>query len=180
MIPMPGLGGPRPFGGARKGLPAGAMPMPGFGMLGLGALKKKGTVSQIFDIARICSPVHVSSNGKSFWLFFFCHVCLLSISALMGRVHVTSWYPNFSGSHFGLPPSEIHRMTGLPPKIVWTMTYSPGPIPLSHPALLNTQRTQVSKRPLLVVVWKFEQFVWVSFACSPFCTAPALGTHCHP
>ena len=24
----------------------------------------------------------------------------------------------------GLPPSEIHRMTGLPPKIVWTMTYS--------------------------------------------------------
>ena len=30
----------------------------------------------------------------------------------------------FNGSHFGLPPSEIHRRTGLPPKIVWTMTYS--------------------------------------------------------
>ena len=36
----------------------------------------------------------------------------------MGLVHITSWYPNFNGSHFGLPPSESHRMTGLPPKIV--------------------------------------------------------------
>ena len=45
----------------------------------------------------------------------------------MGLVHITSWYPNFNGSHFGLPPSEIHRMTGLPPKIVWTMTYSHRP-----------------------------------------------------
>ena len=25
---------------------------------------------------------------------------------------------NFNGSHFGLPPSEIHRMTGLQPQIV--------------------------------------------------------------
>ena len=31
----------------------------------------------------------------------------------MGLVHITSWYPNFNGSHFGLPPSEIHRMTGV-------------------------------------------------------------------
>ena len=46
---------------------------------------------------------------------------------LMGLVRITSWYPNFNGSHFGLPPSEIHRMTGLPPKIVWTMTYSHKP-----------------------------------------------------
>ena len=37
---------------------------------------------------------------------------------VMGLVRITSWYPNFNGSHFGLPPSEIHRMTGLPPKIV--------------------------------------------------------------
>ena len=42
---------------------------------------------------------------------------------LMGLVCFTSWYPSFNGSHFGLPPSEIPRMTGLPPKIVWTMTY---------------------------------------------------------
>ena len=41
----------------------------------------------------------------------------------MGLVRITSWYPNFNGSHLGLPPSEIHRMTRLPPKIVWTMTY---------------------------------------------------------
>ena len=36
----------------------------------------------------------------------------------MGLVRITSWYPNFNESHFGLPPSEIHRMTGLPPQIV--------------------------------------------------------------
>ena len=36
----------------------------------------------------------------------------------MGLVRITSWYPKFNGSHFRLPPSEIHRMTGLPPKIV--------------------------------------------------------------
>ena len=45
----------------------------------------------------------------------------------MGLVRITSWYPNFIGSHFGLPPSEINRMTGLPPKIVWIMTYSHRP-----------------------------------------------------
>ena len=45
----------------------------------------------------------------------------------MGLVRITSWYPNFNGSHFDLPPSEIHRMTGLPPKIAWTMTYSHRP-----------------------------------------------------
>ena len=35
------------------------------------------------------------------------------MSIWMGCVRITSWYPNFNGSHFGLPPSEIHRMTGL-------------------------------------------------------------------
>ena len=45
----------------------------------------------------------------------------------MGLVRITSWYPNFNGSHFGLPPSKIHRMTGLPPKILRTMTYSHRP-----------------------------------------------------
>ena len=47
----------------------------------------------------------------------------------MGLVHITSWYPIFNGSHFGLPPSEIHRIPDLPPKIVWTMTYSHRPHP---------------------------------------------------
>ena len=45
----------------------------------------------------------------------------------MGLVRIMSWYPNFNGSHFGLPPSEIHRLTGLGGKMVWTMTYSHRP-----------------------------------------------------
>ena len=52
-------------------------------------------------------------------------------------VRITSWYPNFNGSHFGLPPSEIHRMTGLPPKIAWTMTYS------NRPHFLNIRTNQL-------------------------------------
>ena len=47
----------------------------------------------------------------------------IMFGSAMGLVRITSWYSNFNGSHFGLLPSEIHRMTGLPPKIVWTMTY---------------------------------------------------------
>ena len=54
-------------------------------------------------------------------------VPLCNTQRTMGLVRITSWYPNFNGSHFGLPPSQIHRMTGLPPKIVWTMTYSHRP-----------------------------------------------------
>ena len=30
-------------------------------------------------------------------------------AAEMGHVRITSWYPNFNGSHFGLPPSSIHK-----------------------------------------------------------------------
>ena len=33
----------------------------------------------------------------------------------------------FNGSHFGLPPSSIHQMTGLGGKMVWTMTYAHRP-----------------------------------------------------
>ena len=36
----------------------------------------------------------------------------------MELVRITSWYPNCNGSHFGLSPSEILKMAGLPPKIV--------------------------------------------------------------
>ena len=43
-------------------------------------------------------------------------VPLCNTQRAMGLVCITSWYPNFNGSHFGLPPSQIHRMTGLPPK----------------------------------------------------------------
>ena len=46
----------------------------------------------------------------------------------MGAVRITPWYPKFNGSHFGLQPSSIHRMTGLRGgKMVWTMTYAHRP-----------------------------------------------------
>ena len=69
-------------------------------------------------------PVHVSSL-----LWRNCFALTGGISKVfkagkeMGLVHITSCYPNFNGSHFGLPPNEIHRMTGPGSKIMWTMTY---------------------------------------------------------
>ena len=42
---------------------------------------------------------------------------MVAHGALMGLVRITSWYPNFNGSHFGLPPSEIHRK-------YWTATHN--------------------------------------------------------
>ena len=64
-------------------------------------------------------------------------VCLSKFSR-MGLVRITSWYPNFNGSHFGLPPSSTHEMTGLGGKFVWTMTYS-------HRAPLGTIRLVLLK-----------------------------------
>ena len=77
----------------------------------------------------ILVSVKTQSHGES-W-------AIESMNTAMGLVCITSWYPNFNGSHFGLPPSEIHRMTGLPPKIVWTMTYSHRP----HQSIRNTEST---------------------------------------
>ena len=45
----------------------------------------------------------------------------------MGAVRITSWYPHFNGSHFGSPPSSIHRMTGLGDKMLWIVTYAHRP-----------------------------------------------------
>ena len=53
--------------------------------------------------------VHMFGASTKMFLFF---------AIVMGLVRITSWYPDFNGSHFDLQPSEIHRMTGLPPKIV--------------------------------------------------------------
>ena len=69
---------------------------------------------------RLCALRHGTVNPEYF-------VCILFWWGLSPPLRITSWYPNFNGSHFGLPPSEIHNMTGLPPKIVWTMTYSHRP-----------------------------------------------------
>ena len=52
------------------------------------------------------------------------HECLANIFPSDGAVRITSWYIKFNGSHFGLPPSSIHRMTGLGGKMVWTMIYA--------------------------------------------------------
>ena len=55
----------------------------------------------------------------------FCKLTVLFLSrGQMGPVCTTSWYTEFNGSHFGLPPSSIHRMTGLGGNFVWTMTNS--------------------------------------------------------
>ena len=53
----------------------------------------------------------------------------LSFSLSPSAPHAQCWKlfrASYNRSHFGLPPncSEIFKMTGLPPKIVWTMTYS--------------------------------------------------------
>ena len=49
-------------------------------------------------------------------------------AATHGAVCITSLYPKFKGSHFGLPPTSrsVHKMTGLGGKIVGTMTYADG------------------------------------------------------
>ena len=54
-------------------------------------------------------------------------LCLQVLSSLakMGLVCITSWYPKFNGSHFGLPPRSIHRMTGLGGKMVWRYAHRP-------------------------------------------------------
>ena len=54
-----------------------------------------------------------------------CLPCLLSDK--WGLVRIMSWYPESNGSHFGLPPSSIHKMTRLSDKMVWTMTYAHRP-----------------------------------------------------
>ena len=41
-------------------------------------------------------------------------------------------HPNFNGSHFGLPPSSIHRRTGLGGNFTWTIMYSHRPHSLVH------------------------------------------------
>ena len=48
---------------------------------------------------------------------------------MMGAVRITSLNPKFNGSHFGLPPSSIHRMTGWVAfyRILWRMRTAPIP-----------------------------------------------------
>ena len=66
----------------------------------------------------------------------------------------TSWYPNLNGSHSGLPPSEIRRVTstGLGGKIVWTtwrltctcMTFSLRPHSLLEKSVHRLRSTEIA------------------------------------
>ena len=48
---------------------------------------------------------------------------MFETTSTMGRVRIMLWYPKFNGSHFGLSPSSILRMTGLGGNFVWARTY---------------------------------------------------------
>ena len=50
-------------------------------------------------------------------------VCVHSLARQRIQLCITSWYPKFIGSLFGMPPSSIYRTIGLGGKMVWTMTY---------------------------------------------------------
>ena len=63
----------------------------------------------------------VCSNYDDFTLLRLCS------TDIMGAVRITSLNPKFNGSHFGLPPSSIHRMTGWVAfsRILWRMRTAP-------------------------------------------------------
>ena len=71
--------------------------------------------------------------------FFFLFFSLNNLSRnRMGLVHITRcMYSKFNRSHFDLPPSSIHRMTGLGGNFMWTMTY----VYRSYSTTLDKKRT---------------------------------------
>ena len=74
------------------------------------------------------------------------------VQSQMGPVCITSsWYPNFNGSHFGLPPSEIHRMTGLGGTFMRTIMYvhrpNLAPTPNTALALMQTSSIKMALGP---------------------------------
>ena len=109
-----------------------------FNLVGFISLDRASQFRSVTSFSSSKNPVHVSSL-----LWRNCFALTGGISNVfitgkeMGPVHITSWYPNFNGSHFGLPPNEIHRMTGLGSKIMWTMTYSQMPHWLSKLQVLK-------------------------------------------
>ena len=56
-----------------------------------------------------------------------CHRFMSLCFITMGATCITSLHPKFNGSHFGLPPSSIHRMTGWVAisRIQWRMRTAP-------------------------------------------------------
>ena len=99
-----------------------------FGKLWLLSLICSATISffsacvpQLPSYHRPCSFMR-----RSFWTLFIPNSLHLSLFLpfRIGLVCITSWYPKFNRSHFGLPPSSIHRMTSLRGNFVWAVTYS--------------------------------------------------------
>ena len=45
----------------------------------------------------------------------------------MGPVYIRSWHPKINGSHFGLPPGAIQRMTGVGGKFMNYDVCAPAP-----------------------------------------------------
>ena len=78
-------------------------------------------------LQRLLEPQHLLLGNIEYTRMSLILLVITQSLFQMGPVHITSWYPEFNGSHFGLPHSKIHRMTGLGGKMVWTMTYSHRP-----------------------------------------------------
>ena len=70
----------------------------------------------------------VRQRATEAWNFFLTtDLCQENTPSTMGAVRITSLNPKFNGSHFGLPPSSIHRMTGWVAncRILWRMRTAP-------------------------------------------------------
>ena len=92
----------------------------------------------------------------------------------MGAVCIKSWYPKFNGSHFGLPPSSIHKMTGLGGKWCERLHKRTAPIETCHKLWELIHRSynvmlklgcSVTKRRLCTNWWQLRFFVWTSVLC---------------
>ena len=94
--------------------------------------------------ARACPArfLHTPKKEKQKGLPQICrHFQTYQHQIAMGRVRITSCYPEINGSHFGLPPSSIHQMTGLGGKMVRTVTYSHRPIAQHDLSVLGVSET---------------------------------------
>ena len=94
----------------------------------------------------------------------------MSFKTLLGLLQwdlcIASWYPKFDGSHFDLPPSSVHRMTGLGGYFVWTFSYVRRytASDVSPPSDIRDQRklwwSQKTKRQALYTDCDKTQFYW--------------------
>ena len=80
----------------------------------------------------------------------------------MGLVRIT----NLNGRHFVLPPSEIHRMTGLPPKIRRRVNYDVfAKAPSQTPAMALRIKLYEEKRTLALKLMMARVVFGVQMTC---------------